>query len=96
MVEIEWIRPIAKGLWGAQFITMDYLPDKDKPIINIPKDMHTYGKNFFILPKNTVINKLIGAKYFVATDSFPIASVVNNIFKLLLITISINRFNTFE
>lgn len=35
MVEIEWIKPIARGLWGAQFITLDYLPDSETPTINI-------------------------------------------------------------
>ena len=35
MVEVEWIRPMTKGLWQAQFITMDYYPGEDVPIVNI-------------------------------------------------------------
>lgn len=35
MVEVEWIKPISKGLWMAQFITMDYYEGQSVPIINI-------------------------------------------------------------
>lgn len=35
MVEVEWVKPMAKGLWQAQFITMDYYPGEETPIINI-------------------------------------------------------------
>ena len=35
MVEVEWIKPMAKGLWQAQFITMDYYPGEETPIVNI-------------------------------------------------------------
>ncbi len=35
MVEVEWIRPMTKGLWQAQFITMDYYPGETTPIVNI-------------------------------------------------------------
>ena len=35
MVEVEWIKPVSRGLWQAQFITMDYYPDETLPIINI-------------------------------------------------------------
>lgn len=35
MVEIEWIQPMARGLWQAQFITMDYYPGNETPIVNI-------------------------------------------------------------
>lgn len=34
-VEIEWIKPLAKGLWQVQFRTLDYLPEYDYPVINI-------------------------------------------------------------
>ena len=34
-VEIDWTRPLAQGLWLVQFRTLDYLPDMDKPIINV-------------------------------------------------------------
>ena len=34
-VEIEWIKPLAKGLWQVQFKTLDYLPEYDYPVINI-------------------------------------------------------------
>ena len=35
MVEVEWIHPMTKGLWQAQFITMDYYPGETVPIVNI-------------------------------------------------------------
>ena len=34
-VEIDWTRPLAQGLWLVRFRTLDYLPDMDKPIINV-------------------------------------------------------------
>ena len=34
-VEVEWIKPISQGFWMAQFITIDYYPKQEKPIINI-------------------------------------------------------------
>ena len=35
LVEVEWIRPITNGLWQAQFITMDYYPGSETPVVNI-------------------------------------------------------------
>lgn len=35
MVEVEWIKPMSRGLWQAQFITMDYYPEETTPIVNI-------------------------------------------------------------
>lgn len=35
MVEIEWILPMTRGLWQAQFVTMDYFPGEKTPIVNI-------------------------------------------------------------
>ncbi len=35
LVDIEWVRPMTRGLWHAQFITMDYYPGESMPIINI-------------------------------------------------------------
>lgn len=35
MVEVEWIKPMGRSLWQAQFITMDYYPGETTPIINI-------------------------------------------------------------
>ena len=35
LVEIEWIKPMSRGFWVAQFITMDYYPNEQTPIINI-------------------------------------------------------------
>ncbi|MBE6453104.1 MAG: hypothetical protein E7012_06425 [Alphaproteobacteria bacterium] len=35
LVEVEWLKPIARGLWHVQFITMDYKPSVGKPQINI-------------------------------------------------------------
>lgn len=37
LVEIEWVRAVAKGLWQAQFITMDFYPGKTTPTIDIWK-----------------------------------------------------------
>lgn len=34
-VEIDWIRPLSKGLWQAQFRTMDYSSDSPDPMTNI-------------------------------------------------------------
>jgi len=34
-VEIDWIRPLARGLWQTQFRTMDYTEDSPEPITNI-------------------------------------------------------------
>ena len=34
-VEIQWIKILATGLWHAQFLTYDYLPNKAEPIVNI-------------------------------------------------------------
>ncbi len=35
LAEVEWIKPLSRGFWQAQFITMDYYPGETKPIINI-------------------------------------------------------------
>ena len=35
LAEVGWIKPISKGFWQAQFITMDYYPGETVPIINI-------------------------------------------------------------
>lgn len=35
LVETEWVRPIAKGLWQAQFITLDFYPGQTTPMIDI-------------------------------------------------------------
>lgn len=35
LAEVEWIQPISKGFWQAQFITMDYYPGEKIPIINV-------------------------------------------------------------
>ena len=35
LVEVEWIKPMTRGLWHAQFITLDYYPGEEKPVINI-------------------------------------------------------------
>lgn len=32
-VEVEWIRPLSRGLWQAQFKTYDILPNSGKPTI---------------------------------------------------------------
>ena len=34
-VEIEWTRPLSRGLWQVQFRTIDYLPNQSKPSVNI-------------------------------------------------------------
>ncbi len=33
-VEIEWTRPLSRGLWLGQFKTLDYLPEYNFPIVN--------------------------------------------------------------
>ena len=38
-VEIDWIRPLSRGLWQAQFRTMDYMHNSDEPITNIWRAM---------------------------------------------------------
>ena len=35
LVEVEWLRPTSRGFWQAQFITIDYYPKNETPIINI-------------------------------------------------------------
>ena len=35
LAEVEWIKPMSRGFWTAQFITMDYYPGETVPIINI-------------------------------------------------------------
>ena len=35
LVEVEWVKPISKGFWQSQFITMDFYPGEKIPIINI-------------------------------------------------------------
>ena len=35
MVEVEWVKPMTRGLWQAQFITMDYYGGEQVPIVNI-------------------------------------------------------------
>ena len=34
-VEIEWIKPLARGLWQVQFRTIDYTPDAAEPAVTI-------------------------------------------------------------
>lgn len=34
-VEIDWIRPLTRGLWQTQFRTLDYVPSRDEPITSI-------------------------------------------------------------
>jgi len=34
-VEIDWIRPLSKGLWQTQFRTIDYTPRSATPVINM-------------------------------------------------------------
>lgn len=34
-VEIDWVRPLGRLLWQTQFRTLDYLPGRDEPYINI-------------------------------------------------------------
>ena len=48
MVEVEWIRPMTKGLWQAQFITMDYYPGREIPIVSI---WRAYLRVAFTSPK---------------------------------------------
>lgn len=35
LVEVEWVKPMTKGMWQAQFITMDYFPGRTEPVVNI-------------------------------------------------------------
>ena len=35
LVEVEWVKPLTQGLWQAQFVTMDYYPDEQTPVVNI-------------------------------------------------------------
>lgn len=35
LVEVEWIKPLARGLWQAQFITMDYYAGQKEPVVGI-------------------------------------------------------------
>lgn len=35
LVEVEWVKPMTKGLWMAQFITMDYYGNERIPQVNI-------------------------------------------------------------
>ena len=35
LAEIEWVHPMSRSFWQAQFITMDYYPGERVPIINI-------------------------------------------------------------
>jgi type IV secretory pathway component VirB8 len=35
LAEVEWIQPLSRGFWLAQFVTMDYYPREKTPIINI-------------------------------------------------------------
>ena len=35
LAEVEWIKPMSRGFWMAQFITMDYYPGETVPVINI-------------------------------------------------------------
>jgi type IV secretory pathway component VirB8 len=32
-IEVQWIRPMSRGLWQAQFKTFDFLPDKPEPSV---------------------------------------------------------------
>lgn len=34
-VEIDWIRPMSRGLWQAQIRTLDYLPKAQEPIVSV-------------------------------------------------------------
>lgn len=34
-VEIDWIKPQARGLWQVQFRTLEYSPDDEKPTVTI-------------------------------------------------------------
>lgn len=35
LAEIEWVKPMSRGFWQAQFITMDYYPGELRPVVNI-------------------------------------------------------------
>ncbi len=35
MVSVQWVRPLTKGLWQAQFTTLDYYPGNEEPQLNI-------------------------------------------------------------
>ena len=35
LAEVEWVKPISRGFWQAQFITLDYYPNETEPVINI-------------------------------------------------------------
>lgn len=35
LVEVEWVKPMTRGLWHAQFITMDFYGSDKIPVINI-------------------------------------------------------------
>ncbi len=35
LAEVEWIKPMSRGFWMAQFITMDYYPGETIPIVNV-------------------------------------------------------------
>lgn len=35
LAEVEWIRPMSRGFWQVQFITMDYYPEETVPIVNV-------------------------------------------------------------
>lgn len=48
LVEVEWIRPMTRGLWQAQFITMDYYPGREIPIVSI---WRAYLRVAFTSPK---------------------------------------------
>jgi len=32
-IEVQWIRPLSRGLWYAQFKTYDFFPNKQEPVI---------------------------------------------------------------
>ena len=34
-VEIDWIRPLTRGLWQVQFRTLDYIPGKEDPVVGV-------------------------------------------------------------
>lgn len=57
-VEIEWIKPLAKGLWQVQFRTLDYLPEYDYPVINIWRATMriSYVKIPFIKREDGILN----------------------------------------
>lgn len=35
LVEMEWAKPLSKGFWMAQFITVDSYPNREKPSISL-------------------------------------------------------------